>query len=165
MANVIANVITGVALITYHTTAGTASGGVNVALGYTEDGVTIEYTPTVVDIEVEEETFAINRVITKEEITVTCNCAENLEANLLTALAGGLGSPIVLDGGVLQDFALKIVGGGPTGVTTRTIYIPYAHSVGTVAMSYRKGEKTIIPITFKAYKHGVGVDVCTITDA
>jgi len=164
MANVIANVLTGVALITYDTTAGTGSGAVSTELGYTEDGVTVEYTPTVVDIEVEEETFAVNRVITKEEITVTCNCAENLEANLLTALAGGLGSPIVLGGGVLQDFALKIYG-VTTGALHRTIYIPYAHSVGTVAMSYKKGGKTIIPITFKAYKHGVGIDVCTITDA
>jgi len=162
MANVIANVLTGVALITYDTTAGTASGAVSTELGYTEDGVTVEYTPTVVDIEVEEETFAINRVITKEEITVTCNCAENLAANLLTALAGGLGAPIVLDAGALQDFALKIYGVSPAG--HRTIYIPYAHSVGTVTMSYKKGEKTIIPVTFKAYKHGVGVDVCTITD-
>ena len=164
MANVIANVLTGVALITYDTTGGAASVGVTTELGYTEDGVIVEYTPTVVDIEVEEETFAINRVITKEEITVTCNCAENLEANLLTALAGGTGSPIILDAGALQDFALKIYG-LTTGGLHRTIYIPYAHSVGTVAMSYRKGEKTIIPITFKAYKHGVGIDVCTITDA
>lgn len=164
MANVVANVMVGVALLTYHTTPNTASGSVSTELGYTEDGVTIEYTPTIADIEVEEQTFPIGRVITKEEIKVTCNCAENLAANLLQALAGGLGTPIVLDGGVMQDFSLKIYGDSPAGLH-RTIYIPYAHTVDTVAMSYKKGEKTIIPITFSAYKGAAGVDVCTITDA
>lgn len=160
----IANVLTGIATI-YTKAAGTApAASVNDQIGYTEDGVTIEYTPTVADIEVEEETFAINRVITKEEITVTLNCAENTATFLLLALAGGAAG-IILDGGVLQDFALRIVGTSPAPAPTRTIYIPYAHTVGTVTMSYKKGEKTIIPITFKAFKSGIGVDVCTISDA
>jgi len=164
MANVVANVMVGVALLTYHNTPGTASGSVSTELGYTEDGVTIEYNPTVADIEVEEQTFPISRVITKEEIKVTCNCAENLAANLLTALAGGLGAPIVLGGGIIQNFALKIYGTSPGGLH-RTIYIPYAHTVDTVSMSYKKGEKTIIPVTFSAYRGLTGTDVCTITDA
>ena len=164
MAGVVANVLVGVAELFYHTTPNTASASVTTTLGFTEDGVTIEYTPTIADVEVEEETFPINRVLTKEEITITCNLAENQAANLLTALAGGLGTPIVLGGGAIQDFALRIYG-VTTGALHRTIYVPYAHSVEAVAMSYKKGEKTIIPLTFKAYKGATAIDVCTITDA
>lgn len=164
MATVVANVMVGVATLYYHTTPNTASGSVTTELGYTEDGVTFEYSAEIADVEVEEETFPISRVITKEEVTVTCNCAENLAANLLQALAGGLGTPIVLGGGLIQNFALRIYGNSPAGLH-RTIYIPYAHSVGAVSMSYKKGEKTIIPITFKAYQGTSGGDVVTITDA
>ena len=167
MADVVANVLVGVAEVYYHTTPGTAPASVTTEFGYTEDGVTMEYTAAITDIEVEEATFPINRVITKEDFSVTLNCAENLLANLQQALAGGLtgGAGIIdLGGGALQDVALRIYGLAPGGLH-RTIYIPYAHPVGAVSMSYKKGTKTIIPITFKAYQGVAGADVVNITDA
>lgn len=168
MATIVANVIVGTGTLYYHTTAGTDEVNVVTQLGYTEDGVTIEYTADIADVEVEEETFAINRVITKEELTITCNLAENLLANLENAMAGALtgGAGVVdLGAGAQRSLALKFVGGGPSGVTTRTIYVRYAHPVGTVGMAYKKGEKTIIPVSFKAYQGVSGGDVVVITDA
>lgn len=167
MANVVANVLAGVAQLFYHTTPGTASASVTTEFGYTEDGVTIEYSADIADIEVEEETFAINRVITKEEVTLTCNLAENLLANLENAMAGALtgGAGVVdLGGGAMRDMALRLYG-VTTGGLHRTIYIPYAHPIGAVGMSYKKGEKTIIPVSFKAYQGVAGADVVVITDA
>jgi len=167
MATVVANVLVGTGTLYYHTTPGTVVGSVTTEFGYTEDGVTIEYTADIADVEVEEETFPIKRVITKEELTITCNLAENLLANLENALAGALtgGAGIVdLGGGAMRTMALKFVGVTVAGAD-RTIYVPYANPVGTVGMAYKKGEKTIIPVSFKAYQGVSGADVVTITDA
>ena len=165
----IAYVLTGVATLSM----GVAGAAPGVEVGYTEDGVTIEYSPAVADIEVEEETFPIDRALTKETLTITCNCAETSITNLGYAIAGavGLTSPILIGaaaagvGGVLQKFSLKIVGIGPTGGFVRTILCPYVNPTGAVGMSYKKGEKTIVPMSFLAYKGDTAVDVCTITDA
>jgi len=166
MAKTVANVLVGVATLYYHATAGTAVGSVTTEVGYTEDGVTIEYAPTISDIEVEEETVAINRVITKEDISITCNMAESALVNLELAMGGAsvAGTVLTLGGGTLQNFALKIVGTTPSGVTTRTIYAGYVHPTGTVGLSYKKGEKTIIPVTLKPYLNASGGTVITITD-
>ena len=167
MATVVANVLVGTGTLYYHTTPGTASAGVTTEFGYTEDGVTLEYSADIADIEVEEETFPINRAITKESFQITCNLAENLLANLENAMAGGPtgGAGIVdLGGGAMRDMAMRFVGVAPAG-TTRTVYIPYAHPVGTVGMAYKKGSKTLIPVAFKAYQGVSGADVVVITDA
>jgi len=168
MANTIGNVLVGVATLKI----GVAGVAAATVAGYTEDGVTIEYNADIADIETEEETFPINRVITKETLTVTCNCAESSIANIGYAIAGANGhvSPILIGavapaGGVLQTCSLKIDGIPPVvGGTSRTIVIMYAHPTGAVGMSYKKGEKTIVPMSFLAYKGDLAVDVCTITD-
>ena len=167
MATVVANVLVGTGTLYYNTTAGTASVGVVTEFGYTQDGVTIEYTADIADIEVEEETFSIKRVITKEDVEITCNLSENLLANLENALAGALtgGAGVIdLGGGAQRTMALRFYGVGPAA-THRTIYIPYANPVGTVGMAYKKGEETIIPVAFKAYQGVSGADVVVITDA
>ncbi len=167
MATVVANVLVGTGTLYYHTTPGTAVGSVTTEFGYTQDGVTIEYTADVTDIEVEEETFPIKRVITKETVMITCNLSENLLANLENAMAGALtgGAGVVdLGAGAMRTMALKFVGAAPAG-TDRTIYIPYANPTGVVGMSYKKGEETIIPVSFQAYQGVSGADVVQITDA
>ena len=167
MATVVANVLVGTGTLYYHTTAGTVSASVTTEFGYTEDGVTIEYMADIADIEVEEETFAIKRVITKEEVTVNCNLAENLLANLENVMAGALtgGAGVVdLGGGAQRTMALRFYGVSPGGLH-RTIYIPYANPIGAVGMAYKKGEKTLIPAQFKAYQGVSGADVVRITDA
>jgi len=132
-------------------------------VGYTEDGVTVEYTADTIDIEVEEETFAINRVIAKETLAVTCNMAENIMDNLNDAMPGAVrvGNVITLDAGVNKTMNLKIQGTNPAGFH-REILIPNATTTAAVGMSYRKGGKTIIPITIQALK-GIS-DTCTIVD-
>lgn len=145
--------------VTYHLAPGdTTEAGILLAgpwteIGYTEDGITIEYTADEADVEVEEETFPINRVITKETVGITCNMAESSLYNIDKAMAGSLlsGSILKLGAGVNKAISLQIVGTNPAGFY-RSITIPFCTATGAVGMSYRKGEKTIIPVTFQALK-------------
>ena len=125
----------------------------NVEIGYTEDGVTLEYTADEADIEVEEETFPIDRVITKETAAITCNMAESSLFNIDKAMAGSVlsGNVITLGGGVnkLLNLTLEVI--TPSGFK-RTYYIPRAHATGAVGIPYKKGEKTLVPVTFQALK-------------
>ena len=166
MAETVANVLVGVAALYYHATAGTVVGSVVTQVGYTEDGVELVYDPTVEDIDVAEETVSIKRVISKEDISIVCNMAESALVNMELAMAGAslAGAVITLGGGVIQNFAIKIVGVNPAGAA-RTIYAGYVHATGTVGMSYKKGEKTIVPVTLKPYLNTSGGTVLTITDA
>lgn len=124
-----------------------------VEVGYTDDGVTVTYTADEADIEVEEETFPVDRVITKETAEVVCNLAEATLENLAKAMAGAVlsGSILTLGGGVNKTMNLKIEGIGPNGFLT-SILIPKATTTGAVAIPYKKGEKTLVPITFQALK-------------
>ncbi len=133
-------------------------------LGYTEDGVRMEYSATEADVDVEEETFSIDRVITKEALTVTCNMAEGSLANLAYAMAGSVlsGSMITLGLGVNKKMALQIVGRNPAG-KLRTIAMPLVTATGNVGQAYRKGSKMIVPMTFGILK-GDG-PAYTIVDA
>jgi len=160
MAQTIANVLTGVAVLSIKYPVG----GAYVEAGYTDDGVTLTYTADEADIEVEEETFPIDRVITKETLEVTCNMAESSLYNMDKAIAGSVlaGSTITIDGGVNKEMSIKIVGTNPAGFD-RTITIPLATATGSVGMPYKKGEKTVVPVTFQALKGAS--DVCTIVDS
>lgn len=158
-----ANVLVGVASleIKYPT------GGAYVNVGYTEDGVTLEYSADTADIDVEEETFSIDRVITKETLSVTCNMAESSLDNINKAIAGSslVGTTITIGpaaGSSIKEMGIRIIGSPPAGAS-RTIEIPLATAVGSVGMAYKKGVKTIVPVTFQALK-GVG-PVCTIIDS
>lgn len=122
-------------------------------VGYTEDGVNLEYTADTADIEVEEETFPIDRVITKETVAITCNMAESSLFNIDKAMAGAVlvGSILTLGDGVNKTMNLRIQGTNPAGFT-REIFVPLATATGAVGMGYKKGEKTIVPVTFQALK-------------
>lgn len=132
-------------------------------VGYTEDGVSLAYTADEADVEVEEETFPINRVITKETLAVTCNMAESSLYNIDKAMAGSVlsGSILTLGNGVNKTMNLKIAGTNPAGYS-REIFVPLATATGAVGMSYKKGEKTIVPVTFQALKGDS--PACTIVD-
>ena len=133
-------------------------------IGYTEDGVTFTYTPTEEDIRVEEETVRIGAALTEEVVEVTCNMAESSLANIGNAISGSVlsGSILTVGAGVLKTLNLRIDGTNPAGFK-RQIFIPKASAIGAVGMSYKKGEKTIIPVTFKAIKPS-GQPACTVVD-
>jgi len=146
------------------TTAGIRLSSPSTEVGYTEDGVTMTYSADEADIEVEEETFPIDRKITKETAEVTCNMAESSLYNLDAAMAGSLlsGSVIKLGAGTNKKVELILTGTNPAGFL-RQISIPSCTATGSVGMSYRKGEKTVVPVTFQALKTS-GHPAVTIVD-
>lgn len=134
-----------------------------VEVGYTEDGVTMEYAAEQADVMVHEETFPVGIALTSESLTITCNMAEASLVNLGNAMPGSVrsGNIITLGAGVNKTMNLKIEGTNPAGYL-RAIHVPLATAGGTVGMSYKKNEKTIVPITFKALKGDE--DACIIVD-
>ncbi len=138
--------------------------GTLVEVGYTEDGVDFTYTVDENDIEVEEETFPIDRVITKETLEITCNMAEASLVNMNIAMAGGLlsGSILKLGAGTNKKLGLVLTGTNPAGYL-RQISIPSCTATGAVGMPYKKGEKTVVPVTFQALKTA-GNPAVTIVD-
>jgi len=145
-------------------TAGIRLSSMFTEVGYTEDGVNITYTADESDIEVEEETFPIDRVITKETAEVTCNMAESSLFNLDKAMAGSLlsGSILKLGAGTNKKLTVGIRGTNPAGFL-RQITIPSCTATGAVGMPYKKGEKTVVPVTFQALKT-TGHPAVTIVD-
>jgi hypothetical protein len=133
-------------------------------VGYTEDGVTMTYTAETADIDVVEETFSIDRVITKEIVEVTCNMAESSLFNIDKAMAGALlsGNILKLGAGVNKKITLQIRGTNPAGFI-RAILIPSCTATGAVGMAYKKGVKTVVPVTFQALKT-TGAAAVTIVD-
>lgn len=132
-------------------------------VGYTKDGITMEYNADTADIEVEEETFPLARPITKERISIKANLSESSLYNMDKAMAGASlsGSIITLGGGIQKEVSLRITGTSPAGLI-RTIFVPRATATGAVGMPFKKGEETVVPVEFQALK-GTG-DVCQIVD-
>ncbi len=134
-------------------TAGIRLSSMFTEVGYTEDGVTVTYTADTADIEVEEETFPIDRVITKETAEVTCNMAEASLFNMDKAMAGSVlsGSIIQLGGGVNKKLTLQFRFVDPASYIG-AILMPSCTATGAVGMPFKKGEKTVLPVTFQALK-------------
>ena len=135
-------------------------------VGYTEDGVTMTYTADSADIEVEEETFAIGRALTKETVEVTCNMAEASLYNMDIAMAGSLlsGSILKLGAGTNKKMELILTGTNPAGFH-RQITIPSCTATGAVGMPYKKGEKTVVPVSFQALKTTDAAAVTVVDNA
>jgi hypothetical protein len=161
MAKTKSNVLVGVAALYYKWPIGDSY----IEVGYTEDGVQMEYSADLADVEVEEETFPIQRVITKETLTIQANMAESSLINIDKAIAGSklVGNFLTIGDGINKEMSVKLVGKNPAGYD-RTIEIPLATASGNVGMSYRKGAKTVVPVTFAALKPCSGA-AFTVTDA
>jgi len=133
-------------------------------VGYTEDGVNFEYNAETTDIMVEEESFAIDRILEKESLAITCNMAEASLYNMDKAMAGSLlaGSILKLGAGTMKTMNIMVEGTNPAGFK-RQIHIPLCTSMGSVGMPYKKGEKTVVPVSFGALKSS-GSPAVTIVD-
>jgi hypothetical protein len=159
MAKTASNVLVGVAILYFKYPVG----GSYVEVGYTKDGVTLEYSADTADIDVEELTLPIKRVITKEKLSVKCNMSESSLINMDKAIAGSVlaASTITIGGGLIKEMSIQIVGTNPAGFA-RTITIPLATAVGSVGMPFKKGEETVVPVEFQALK---GASDITIVDS
>lgn len=125
-----------------------------VDVGYTEDGVTFNYTSDITDIRVEEETFPVGAVIASENMEIVCNLAESSLANINKAMPGAVlsGNILTLGAGAMKEMSIKLTGLTPDGDYIRTYEFPRVVAVGPVSMSMRRADKTIFPITLRVLK-------------
>ena len=135
-------------------------------IGYTTDGVTMTVRSTFADVKVEENEGTLIRRLIDQEVDVTLNMAEGTLANLTAAIPGAVAtSPAIttIGGGTLQSSRLTLVGLNPAGYP-RVIVLTEVNPTGEVGIPFKKGEVSVVPITFSAIVADVGT-FGTLTDA
>lgn len=158
----VVNVVVGLAGVRVGTanTHPTTSGDV----GYTEDGCQIEYTPEVQDIMVAEENNPILNILISEEIKFTLAFAESTIANMGYAMMGGdsttVTKQITFGANSAKFQAIVIEGEAPGGNSgIRQILAQKVGAIGTVTQAYKKGEKVLTPVEYKAFTPTLGPTV------
>lgn len=161
MSKNIAEVLTGVAVISIKYPVG----GVYAEVGYTEDGVSISYSPTVSLTRVEEKTFPIGAYLDAEGGQIILNMSQSSLDLLNKAIAGALlaGSVISIGGGAIKYMSIKAVGVNPAGFA-RTVEAAMVVANGKVDLSFRKAKTTTVPMTFEVLDNGSAAPI-VITDA
>jgi hypothetical protein len=141
--------------------------GVSAAvIGYSVDGVTMTVRGSNADIKVEENEGTIIRRLIDQEVDVTLNMAEGTLANLAAAIPGAVattGAITTIGGGALQSSRLTLVGTNPAGYP-RVIVLTEVNPTGEVGVPFKKGEASIVPITFSAIVSDSG-EFGSLTDA
>lgn len=127
-------------------------------IGFTADGVTMTVKSSFADIKVEEIQGSIIRVPTDQEVVVALNVAEGALADLAAAIPGSslVDTVLTLGGAALQQHRLTLKGINPAG-RARVIVLTSVNPMGEVAMPYKRGEVSIVPMTFSALVAAGGV--------
>jgi hypothetical protein len=139
--------------------------GINIAvyidsadLGFTQDGVAIAHKTDYIDIEADQ---SIN-ILGKKKIKETCQIKVNVEeatlANIKIAMGeensisdDGSWKRLSFGGGVnVTEHLLRFEGLAPGTDKVRKFHVYKAVSIDIGETSYKKGDKTLIPITFEA---------------
>jgi len=143
-----ANVLVGAASITI--------GGS--AVGYTVDGVTLSIKSSFADIKVEENVGTIIRKLTDQEVSITFNMAEGTLQHLEDAIPGSVlaASTLTIGGAALGDQQIIAVGLSPSG-SARTVTLPNCNPIGEVGIPFKKGEISVVPVTFSALVADTGI--------
>ena len=149
-----------------------------VEVGFTEEGVDIEYTPEFFDAVVDQELSPVKKVLTAEAVIVRTRLSEADLDRLSKAIAGAAFSAIAQGSGQSAQDVVKI-GGGTAVVKAlafegtspeggfRVIFVHRAVSAEAVTQSYKKGEKTIFAVAFTALADtakAAGEKLLTIND-
>lgn len=126
-------------------------------VGYTDKGTDLAYTPTVTDIDVDEETAPVKKILTKEKAIISCSMAEAtlknisraISASIFTATPAGVGTPgleeVDVGTGTLQECMVGLEGISPKGFE-RYIVGYRALAQSAVKMAFQRTTKTSIPL-------------------
>ena len=153
MARTIANVLIGYGTLSIAYPVG----GALTDVGYTKDGVNLEYDESHYDLMVEESTLPINRALTKENVKFSANLSEASLVNINNAIAGAVlaGSTITIGAGAFKLMKAQFVGTDPAG-NARTITIYQCTATGNVKGTFKKEGELFIPITLEILKPAAG---------
>lgn len=155
MASAIANVLVGAAEVRIDDNP----------VGWTTDGATLTVSSEFSDVRVHELVGTVKRILVDQTVTVTLTMAEGTLANLEEAIPGSSLALAVLTigGGALQEVEIKVIGKNPAGFA-RTIVLAKCNPTGEVGIVYKKGDISIVPVTFTALISAAGI-FGTLTDA
>jgi len=131
-------------------------------VGATDAGVTLTYTPSVVDISVEEQPTPVAKIVDKATAELSFNFSEETLTNInlsygaagtIAVTAPGAGQPgksVLTLSLNFPTLACAVVGKNQLGFA-RVLSIPGIMSSGTVATSYRRAaNQRLYPATFGA---------------
>jgi len=120
-------------------------------VGYTVDGVTMTVRSDFYDAKVDENVGTVLRRLTDQDITLALNMAEGTLDAMAEAIPGAhlSGNTLTIGGGALQTRRLTLLGKAPNG-RERVIVLREANPTGEVTVPYKKGEASVVPVTFSA---------------
>lgn len=125
------------------------------AVGYTDDGVTIAYTPTFKDVVVDEEMAPIDKILTAEKAVISAKLAEATLVNLKNAISGSTlatakGSPEdtttlkVGSSAANNKVMVGFEGPAPSTQQTRVVIAYKAKAIGAISLHYQRTDKLTI---------------------
>lgn len=129
-------------------------------VGYSEEGANLEYTPSVTNIMVAEESSPIKSTLDTEEVKVMLSMAEATLANMNIAFVGAdndIQSMVRIGSNDLKYHSLLLEGEAPgdnNGI--RQVLCQKISSLGTVGHPYRKNQKQLLPLELTAFTPTAG---------
>ena len=157
--------------------AGYVWGSPFVASGYTDKGITFDYTPTFKDIEVDEEMSPVQKLLTKEKLVISLEMAETTLANLNYAISGSTLAGTTLSVGsavITNEFALGFQGPCPpqTGAAVGTIgqrfiFLFRVKAIAAVKAHWTRLDKVMFSVQLEAMAQSTqpaGARLCVIND-
>lgn len=125
-------------------------------LGYTQDGVKVEYSPKVTQIFVDQTPSAVHSILTGEDLKVTTNLAELTIENLAKVISASTYTStsatkksIGIGGGALLDYALCFIGPGPDGGKS-VLLVHKCRSIGAAGPKFSKEAAAQLPVEITA---------------
>ncbi len=126
------------------------------AVGYTDAGVDVIYTPTIKEIYVDEEAAVVGDILEKEKFVIQAHLAEVSLPNLNAAISASTyvaATPQVTFGSqALNYIMVGVVGPAPDTYTNRVILVQKAITTVAVSMKITRKDKQVIPVSWDARK-------------
>jgi hypothetical protein len=139
--------------------------------GFTDDGMELDYTPTMKDIMVDELSAPVKVLITAEKLIISVKLAETTLQNLYYAIAGGtLASATDLTIGGLtipNEFVMGFIGPSPAAGAVREGLFYRVIQKQAVKAHYQRKDKQIYQCQFEALADStkaLGANLCDIQD-
>lgn len=148
--------------------------------GYTDDGVDFTYTPTIKDIDVDEEMSPVQKILTAEKLVIGVTMAETTLINLAKAIAGSTltdhsGSISTIKIGSassLSEWILGFQGPAPgleanANTSGRVIIVYRVKATAAVSFKYQRKDKVVYKVQFEALADSskpAGERLCLIQD-